>query len=68
MKPQPLAPVQRFALTIEESAASLGMSPSHFRRHVLPHLKVIYSGSVRLIPVPELERWVRENATIAGGE
>jgi hypothetical protein len=56
------------ALTIEESAASLGMSPSHFKRHVLPHVKVIRSGSCRLFEVRELQRWASENATLAGGE
>jgi hypothetical protein len=68
VKARPVAPVPRFALTAEEAAASLGMSLSHFRRHVLPFLKVIRSGSVRVVPVAELERWASENATLAGGE
>jgi excisionase family DNA binding protein len=68
MKAGPPAPVPRTALTIEEAAASLGVSLSHFRRHVLPHLRVIRSGSCRLVPVAELGRWASENATLAGGE
>ncbi len=68
MKAQPTAPVPRITLTIEESAAAMGMSVSHFRRHVLPELKVIYSGSCRVVEVLELEQWAARNATLAGGE
>jgi hypothetical protein len=65
---QPLAPVPRVTLTREEAAASLGVSLAHFKRHVQPHLRTIRSGSCRLFLVGELERWARENATLAGGE
>jgi hypothetical protein len=68
VKAQPLAPVPRVSLTIEESAASLGMSVSHFKRHVQPSLKLIRSGSCRLVPITELERWAECEATLAGGE
>jgi excisionase family DNA binding protein len=68
MKPQPLAPVPRVSLTIEEAASSLGVSPSHFKRHVQPSLRLVRSGSCRLVPVAELERWARESATLAGGK
>lgn len=68
MKAQPLAPVPRVALTVEESAAALGCSPSHFKRHIQPFVRLVYSGGCRLVPVAELERWARENATLAGGE
>ena len=68
MKPQPVAPVPRVAVTREEAATSLGVSLPHFRRHVQPHVKVIRSGACRLFLVSELERWARENATLAGGE
>jgi hypothetical protein len=67
MKPQPTAVVPRVALTREEAAASLGVSLSHFARHVAPDLRMIRSGSVRLIPLRELERWASETATLAGG-
>lgn len=66
MKPQPVAPVPRVALTREEAAAALGVSVAHFRRHVQPGLKLIRSGSCRLVPVEELRRWAQENATLAG--
>jgi excisionase family DNA binding protein len=66
MKAQPVASVGRVALTFEEAAASLGVSLSHFRRHVAPGLRVIRSGSVRLVPVGELERWADRQASVAG--
>ncbi|MGH2924459.1 MAG: hypothetical protein ACRDK1_00645 [Solirubrobacterales bacterium] len=68
MKAQAIAPVPRITLTIEESAAAMGMSVSHFRRHVLPGLKVVYSGSCRVVEVTELQRWAASNATLAGAE
>ena len=67
MKAQPLAPVPRVALTREEAAGALGVSLRHFERHVQPGLRVIRSGSTRLIPVAELARWADNAATLAGG-
>jgi excisionase family DNA binding protein len=67
VKRQPLAPVPRVALTREEAAAALGVSLAHFRRHIQPQLRLVRSGSCRLVPVAELERWARESATLAGG-
>lgn len=61
MKPQATAPVPRLALTREEAAASLGMSLSAFQTHVQPDLRLIRRGSLRLIPVAELQRWVDRN-------
>ncbi len=61
----PVAPVERIALTRPEAAASLGMSLRHFERHVQPQLRLIRSGSVRVVPVAELERWARVSATLA---
>jgi hypothetical protein len=61
-----LAPVPRVSLTLEEAAASLGMSLAHFRRHVLIDVRVIRSGSVRLVPVSELTRWAEKRAVTAG--
>jgi len=61
VKPQATAPVPRLALTREEAAASLGMSLSAFQTHVQPDLRLIRRGSLRLIPVAELQRWVDRN-------
>lgn len=57
MKPRPISPVPRVALTREEAAQSIGVSVSTFTRHVQPELRVIRRGSAVLIPVRELERW-----------
>lgn len=67
MKAQPSAPVPRVALTREEAAAALGVSLSHFSRHVAPELRMVRSGSTRLVPVAELQRWAERSATLAGG-
>ena len=66
MKAQPTALVPRIALTREEAAAALGMSLSHFKRHVARELRMVRTGSVRLVPVAELERWADRSATLAG--
>ncbi len=62
MKAQPLAPVPRVALTRAEAAAALGMSLDSFERHVQPELRLVRRGSIVLVPVGELERWVAEVA------
>jgi hypothetical protein len=51
------------AYTREQAAAVVGpMSVDSFARHVQPYLKVVRVGRLRLYPVAELERWLRENA------
>jgi excisionase family DNA binding protein len=64
VKPQPTAPVPRIALTREEAAAALGVSLSHFERHIQQELRLVYSGSVRLVPIRELEAWAERTATL----
>jgi hypothetical protein len=56
----------RLLLTREESARALGMSLSHFQRHVQSQLRCVYSGQLRLYRPEDLERWA-ERAT-SGGE
>ena len=50
----------RLALSRRDAAAALGMSLRHFQRHVHPQLRCVYSGQLRLFPVAELERWLKE--------
>lgn len=57
-----LGPVPRVALTRAEAAASLGMSLDSFERHVQPELRLVRRGSLRLVPVAELARWVDDAA------
>ena len=56
------APIPRLSLTPAEAAASIGVGPDHFDTCIRPHLRVIRSGRKVLIPVPEIERWLEENA------
>jgi excisionase family DNA binding protein len=52
----------RLALTRSEAAAAVGVSLDSFERHIQHELRVVRRGRLRLIPVAELERWLRENA------
>ncbi len=56
----------RLALGRSEAAAALGMSVSHFQRHVQPDLRCVYCGQLRIYPVSELIRWLQENACEGG--
>jgi hypothetical protein len=55
----------RLSLTAREAAEAVGMSESSFKRHVQPELRIVRRGGLRIIPVPELERWLEGNATLA---
>lgn len=54
---------RRFLLTRREAAEALGMSLSHFQRHVQPHLRCVYSGQLRLYRPGELARWADTEAS-----
>jgi len=54
--------IPRIALTPPEASASIGVGEEFFTEHVRPHLRLIRRGRKVLIPVIELERWVRDNA------
>ena len=56
------AEVERICLTRQEAAEALGISLDTFERHVQPHLALVRKGRLRLVPVRELEAWVRKNA------
>ena len=68
MKSRPTASVPVIAVTREEAAASLGVSLSHFQRHIAPSLRTIRSGGVRLYPVHELELWADRSASLLDSE
>jgi excisionase family DNA binding protein len=68
MSAQPISPIPRVALTRSEAAQALGVSLSHFERHVQHELRMIRSGSVRLVPVAELLAWAERAATLAVGD
>lgn len=52
----------RLLLTRKEAAQALGVSLSHFQRHVQPHLPCVYSGQLRLYRTADLKRWAEAEA------
>jgi hypothetical protein len=64
VKRRPTASVPVIAVTRDEAAHALGVSLSHFQRHIAPDLRTIRSGSVRLYPVRELELWADRSASL----
>jgi hypothetical protein len=59
------APPDRLSYRREETAGVVGVSPDFFDAHVRPEIRAIRRGRVTLYPVSELERWVKENASLA---
>ena len=60
--PGPARP--QLALSKPDAAAALDISINSFERHVQPELRVVRRGKLRLFPVEELERWLRENSEL----
>ena len=60
--------MQKLLLTRREAAETLGVSLSHFQRHIQPQLRCVYSGQLRLYRPSDLERWIEREAVdmIAG--
>lgn len=54
--------VRPLSLSRAEAAEALGISLRHFEEHVQPHIRLVYLGRRRLVPVSELERFLAENA------
>ena len=54
----------RLALRVEEAAGAIGCSRDFFDTHVLPELRIVRRGRLRLVPVRELERWLDANAAL----
>jgi hypothetical protein len=54
--------VDRLAVRPERAAELLSMSDDFFRKHVLPHVPVVYVGRLRLVPIKALAAWLEENA------
>jgi hypothetical protein len=58
---------RKLLLTRREAAAALGMSLSHFQRHVQPYLRYVPSGQLRLYRPSDLEAWSEDQAVIPAG-
>lgn len=54
---------RRYLVGRREAARRLGVSLSHFQRHVQPHLRCVYSGQLRLYRPADLEGWAESAAT-----
>jgi hypothetical protein len=50
------------ALSVAGAAAAIGVSPDFFREHVVPEIRVVRRGRLKLVAVRELERWLEDNA------
>jgi excisionase family DNA binding protein len=55
--------MEKHLLSRTEAADYLGMSLRHFERYVQPHLGMVRTGRLRLVPRRELDRWVTGNTT-----
>ena len=53
--PFPRVALPRLALSIAEAAEAIGVSESHFKRHVLPRVRTTLIGRRRVVSVRELE-------------
>jgi hypothetical protein len=53
----------RLALTRREPPEALGISVESFARYVQPEVKMVRRGSLRLFPISDLERWLKENGS-----
>lgn len=57
-------PVDRKAYRIpEEAAEALGIGVTHFKAYVLPDLKTVRRGAVRIVSGRELDRWLESSET-----
>jgi hypothetical protein len=64
-KPRPPVDVPPLALSVDQAAAALGLSPNTFRRYVLPYVRSVKLGQVRTVPVADLGKWLHLNAGFA---
>lgn len=54
--------IEPLALSKPDAAAVMGMSVDSFERYVMADVRCVRRGRMRLYPVPELRRWLEENA------
>jgi excisionase family DNA binding protein len=55
----------RLALSLDEAAASLGVSRDYFDQHVRPELRVVRRGRRILVAAAELARWLEVSSAKA---
>lgn len=52
----------RVLLNRQEAAEALSMSLRSFDRYVMPHIRMVREGTMRLVPRSELVKWAERNA------
>jgi excisionase family DNA binding protein len=52
----------RLGLSLDEAAATLGVSRDTFDRHIRHELRVVRRGRCLIVPVSEIERWLEREA------
>lgn len=62
MNPAAGLPVPTLALRPEQAARALGVSRSFFFAEILPELRIVRRGRLRLVPLRLLEEWLERNA------
>jgi excisionase family DNA binding protein len=55
----------RLALSLDEAAASLGVSRDYFDEHIRPELRVVRRGRRVLVAALELSRWLERSSARA---
>lgn len=50
------------ALQKRDAAKRIGVSVDFFEQHVMPEIRIVREGRLRLVPVSELERWLDRHA------
>jgi excisionase family DNA binding protein len=58
-------PTPRLAVSQQEAAEALGVSPDFFQQHLRHEIRCVRRGRRRLYPITELQRWLDEQATRA---
>jgi excisionase family DNA binding protein len=58
-------PTPRLAVSQQEAAEALGVSPDFFQQHLRHEIRCVRRGRRRLYPITELQRWLDEHATRA---
>ena len=57
-------PARRLALRKGEAAAALGLSDESFDKYVVPRVRCVRIGSLRLYPIAELDRFLADEAEL----
>lgn len=54
----------KLAYTIDGAAEALSMSPTTFRKEVLPYIAVVRRGRRVIVPATELQKWLDAGAAV----